>query len=75
MDERKRDQNRADRALDALGALVDSGDPELILAACKAMPALLERKAAMLGYDAKAGAADEPVVPPVVARILAAVPK
>jgi len=75
--ERERDRRRLDKLLDAWDRELDA-DPSLeaLCLASKALVPLLERRSRLLGLDVVPdGKAQENASSPVVARILAAVPK
>ncbi len=75
--ERERDRKRLDRLLDAWDReLGEVPGLETLVLASKALVPLLERRSRLLGLDAVPdGKAQENASSPVVARILAAVPK
>lgn len=79
--ERKKDQARIDRMLDALEAEMGLKDGEerasmdILVAGIRAATPLLERRAALLGLDAAPGESDAKPTDSPIKRILAAVPK
>ena len=75
--ERERDRKRLDRLLDAWDReLGEVPGLETLVLASKALVPLLERRSRLLGLDVVPdGKAQENASSPVVARILAAVPK